>query len=63
MLEHLVSPSLNELARTYNLLLDNCQHFAQRLFEFVARSKTYPNNKMCETVIFDSLKEKLLKTE
>jgi len=63
VMARLVSPSLNELARPYNLLLDNCQHFAQRLFEFVAHSKMYPNNVMCENVIFDSLKEKLLKTE
>lgn len=32
-----------ELQRTYQLVSDNCQDFAKRLFETVAATKKYPN--------------------
>jgi len=53
----------NELTRTYNLPLDNCQHFAQRIFEFVANSKSYPDNKKTENAIYESLMERLLRND
>ena len=47
-----------ELPRTYNLLQDNCQHFAKRLFQTVAKMKKYPNKHKTTSAILESMKLK-----
>ena len=44
-----------ELQRTYKLLTDNCQHFAKRLFETVAKTKKYPRIRKTIRAIWDSM--------
>ena len=46
----------DELGKTYNLVLDNCQDFAQRLFETIAQSKKYPNKIKTTKAILESMK-------
>ena len=44
----------DELQRPYNFLKDNSQHFAQRLFETVAKTKKYPDKFQTTKAILDS---------
>ena len=43
-----------ELQRPYNFLSENSQHFAQRLFETVAKTKKYPDKFQTTKAVLDS---------
>ena len=63
VVEWLFSPANGELNRVYNLLMDNCQHFAERAFNYIALAKKYPSSAKTQDIIYESLKQKLTKTE
>ena len=46
-----------EIEKTYHFLSDNCQDFAQRLFETLAKTEKYPSWVRTASTIWTSMKE------